>query len=500
MVHTSYTITGNVKAKADVCVIGSGAGGAAVAGELAKRGARVIIIEEGGHYTPDMFVRKIAPSFKNLYQMSGMRVMTGESFIPLPGGRCVGGSTLINSAICFRAPDYIFETWAEKYGLSELSPEAFAKAYDGVEAVIKVAQCDPEVVGENNLIFKRGAEALGLKGNLLWRNAPDCMGCGVCQFGCPIGAKRSMDISYIPVALAAHAELYADARAEKLVVHNGRVKGLKGSILDRSSGKPKFSFEIEAPKVVLSGSTIGSPIFLQKNEIANSSGQVGKNLHVHPGAGAAGLFTELIEGWKGIPQGYYLEDYRDQGILVHTFFGSPDIFYAQMPFIGHEGKSIMSRYKNMAGCGAIVSDTGTGEVKVGSGWKPKIKYNPSKKDLKRLTLSIGVIGKVYFAAGADSVICAVHGAGIIKNEKELDKLVAKPLPQRSMLLYASHPMGTCRMGAKKEDSVIGPNFMTHDVENLFIADGSVFPSSLGVNPQLTTMAVGFLAAESISGI
>ncbi|HEX9578935.1 MAG TPA: GMC family oxidoreductase N-terminal domain-containing protein, partial [Myxococcales bacterium] len=316
----------------------------------------------------------------------------GKVIVPLAAGRAVGGSTFVNSAICFRAQDHVLREWERDFG-SPWTPARMAPLFDEMEQALDVQKIHPAIARNNSLVFKRGAEKLGLPGDFISRNAPGCVGCGVCQLGCPIGGKGSVDKNLLPSAIERGADVYSEVRARDLRVERGAVRGVSAEILDGNDGATG-SIEVEAEKVFLSAGAFGSPQILQRNRLCNQSGQVGENLHVHPGQAAAAIFDEEIRYWDGVTQGYYvhLED-----AILETFTGTPGLFWAALPL----GQMSLRRLKHAASAGCMIRDRGKGRVRVqGDGRLPDIEYELADEDRLRFIRGARELARIYFAAGA----------------------------------------------------------------------------------------------------
>jgi choline dehydrogenase-like flavoprotein len=483
----------------DVVICGAGAGGAACAAELSRRGLKVVMLEEGHRYEPRSFRASYGWALNHIYADKGSRIVEADTLYPMPAGRGVGGSTLINSAICYRAPDHVLDHWATDLGLEALSPEKLAPIYARVEETIGVVEMDPLQARANNLFVKRGAERLGLDGAFIHRNAPGCVGCGVCQLGCPSGGKGSVDRNFIPEAEELGAQVFADSKVEEIIVEHGRAIGVRAGVHDIETDRPIGTRLVKARAVVLSAGTVGTPLLLLKQDLANRSGQVGRNLAIHPAVGTYGFVPEAINSWDGVPQAYAVFLDRAAGILLQTYNAPPEIFFSALPWSGIEGMRKMRRLKNVAMCGGLISDKGGGVVKVGRGGKAKIEYTLDDGDRKKLIGALRGIVRILFAAGATEVYPGIGDGGDAWVTEENDALarLADDVPERELHIYASHPMGTCRMGNDPKTSVVGPTGRTHDVEGLYIADASLMPTSLGVNPQMTVMALGILVGRQL---
>jgi choline dehydrogenase-like flavoprotein len=491
--HAGAAMGGDLALECDVVVIGTGAGGAVVAKELAEKGVAVVLVEEGHYFGREDFTGRSFPMQRAMYRAGGATFAIGNTYIPVPIGQTVGGSTTVNSGTCYRAPDRVLNEWVHDLGLDELSPDALAPYYDKVEATLGVAPGRPEFLGGCARVIARGCDAIGFtKHHPLRRNAPDCDGKGVCCFGCPTDAKKSMNVSYVPAALKAGAELFYGCKVERIVVENGRACG----VVARAKGAG-HRLTVRARAVVVSCGSLVTPILLEQNGLCGSSGELGGNLSIHPAAGCMAEFDEQINGWDGIPQGYAIEDLHDEGILFEGATIPLEISMVLMPYVGKRLIDLAEGFDRIAGFGFMVEDTSRGRVRLVGG-RPVITYVLNGKDVARMKKGVEVLTRVFLAAGAKHVISPIHGHREIRSEADLDKLRAARVSARDFEMSAYHPLGTARMGRSPSKSVVGPDHQTHDVAGLYIVDGSSVPTSLGVNPQITIMAMATRAAEKIA--
>ncbi len=479
--------------EADAVVIGAGPGGAGAALAMAEAGLRVIVLEEGRSWAPNQFEPSATWAFQHLYAGRGSRTTTGNCVIPLPGGRGVGGGTLVNSAICFRTPPRILAEWRDVHGCARLTDAHMEACFTRIWSTLGVSVNPPEIQRENNHIFRVGAERLGLRGAWLARSAPGCVGCGTCQQGCGSGGKSSADKTFLSEAIATgRVAVHADCRVDGVETSGGGVRAVGGRTMLPGRYTPAGTFRVSARVFVLAAGAIGSPRFLLANGLADRN--VGEHLRIHPTSGLLGRFTHAIEPWRGVTQGYYV-DCWDEGFLLQTYSAPPDQYYLTVPLPADESLAFMRDLRHYASAGVVVHD----EDSVGAVRRGSIAYNLGELDRKRLLAGLRRSAAVYFAAGATEVLTAVHGAPRVRSPDEIDTVLHDDLPAHDIGLYASHPMGTCRMGADPAATVVDPDGRVWGWDNLHIADASVFPTSLGVNPQVTIYALGLTIGAAAAG-
>jgi choline dehydrogenase-like flavoprotein len=497
VIYEGKDISQEVKESAEVCVIGSGAGGAVAAKELAEAGHSVVLLEEGGNYTTKDFSRSLVQTFSRLYRDGGTTVALGRPPVAFPIGRCLGGTTTINSGTCFRTPDKILRRWRREFGIEGIEPEQMRPYFERVEKIINVTPVNSGNMGKNGEIVLRGAKKLGYSSGPLLRNVKDCRGCGVCVMGCPSGAKQPTSVNYVPMAVEHGARVYCDARAEKILVKSGVACGVEGHILERETNKAKHKFSVMAKVVVLSAGAIHSPLLLLRNKLANSSGQVGKNLRLHPGLGVSALMDEEVNGWLGVPQSVYVDEFIDEGIMLEGAFVIPPICAAQLPYSGEKAKDLMFHYKNIALFGTMVFDETRGRVRPGVLGRGLITYNMIREDVKKATRGIAYDAEIFFAAGAKKVFPYIPWMPEMTSVKQVHEILRRGLKPSELKTMAFHPMGTCTMGIDRRYAVVDPYSESFDVKNLFVCDASIFPTCLGVNPMVSIMAFANRSADYI---
>jgi choline dehydrogenase-like flavoprotein len=481
----------NLALRVDVCVIGSGAGGAPIAKELAEAGLSVAMLEEGEHYTTDDYSARPRDMSALLYRDGGQIATIGVPPILLPLGLSVGGSTQVNSATCFRTPPAVLAMWRERFGLEQLTPAELDPYFRRVERELNVSHTPAEIAGRNAAVVKRGADALGYSGDFVYRNVRGCVGSGVCNFGCPTAAKQHVGVTYVPKAWDAGATTYSGTRARRLVIDGRRVRAVEA---ETASGR---RLQVGCDLVVIAAGTIHSPLLLRRNRIEDRSGQIGRNLSLHPATGVRALFDEPIEMWAGVPQSYYVDEFADEGIMLEGAAGTPDWIATSLPYFGERHRELMESVRFLSQFGIMVSDGSRGRVRELRGTL-LVQYDLDRRDTERFKRGIEILADIYWAAGARRVYPPIAGLPELR-PGEMELLRSLELRPQQLSLIAFHPLGTCRMGGDPARAPVDADGRLRGYEGIYVADGSIVPSSLGVNPQITIMALATRIAFKLAG-
>jgi choline dehydrogenase-like flavoprotein len=494
---------GDLHERADVCVIGSGGGGAVAASELAAAGLSVVVLEQGHHWTSADFTQREEEMLPRLFEEAGMR-QTADGGVIVLQGRNVGGSTVHNLCYAFRTPPAILAMWREAHALPELTDESMAGPFERVEKNLKVKPILEHEVNTLNRLIRQGSEALGYSGFVTHHNRENCVQSGYCILGCSYDAKQSMLVTYVPSAEAAGARIYASARAERIELAGGRAARVLGHAVD-GAGRSGGRIEVEAKVIVLAAGAIASPDLLLRSGIANSSGQVGRNLHLHPSILTAGIFEEEIHPYRGIPQSYYVDEFIDlerdphRGVILMPITGFPILTSASLPGFGRSHYEHMRTFSRTAGLLALLHDASSGSVEPGKSLsKPVIRYSLDDDDARQLAEGLVHCVEVLHAAGAREVLVPYNEAPLsLAPGDDLSQILRRGVTLGEIPVASTHPQSTCRMGGDPATSVVNAFGESHDVPGLFVADMSVFPTSLGAPPQVTTAALADRSARHI---
>lgn len=491
-VRSGWAQRGELALGADVVVVGSGAGGMVVAAELAEAGRSVIVLEEGP-YVANAEYGSMRPSesLRHVWRDGGMSVAIGVGDSPsinVTMGRAVGGSSLVTGGVCFRVPDSVCRVWAREMGLSDLTPEGLDPYYRRVEEAVHVEEVPVDLRSRSTALFAEGAERLGISVKSMKRNTRGCNGCGRCNFGCPHGAKMSVDLSYMPRALARGARIWSDTLVEQVRVEHDRVIGVRGRFLNREGGKPGDAFTVRASSVVVAAGAVHTPLLLARSGLAGRSGMLGRNLTLHPGFRVFATFDERVAGWQGALQSTFIDDFEPDGITLTSLFVPIGVLAATMPGIGPEHVQRAKEIPHLAMFGGIIHDHGGGRIWRVPGREPVISYRMDRGDRAKIPTIIRRMAEIFFAAGAKQVYLPVMGLAPVDADG-LRAVDLEHVPARRIECSSQHPLGSCRMGTDPDTSVVDPFGRVWGVKGLYIADGSIVPTSLGVNPQLSIMTL-----------
>lgn len=462
----------------DVVVVGSGAGGATAARVLAEAGLDVIVLEEGSLWDASSYTTDPLEALARMYRDGGLTVLEGRPAIPLPLGRCVGGTTVINSGTCPRTPPDVLARWQTDHGIP-WAPELEAE-FDSIERDLAVTALDESAWGANAMPCRRGADALGAANRPVHRNAGAVVRCGTCPTGCAIDAKQAMHVSELPRAVAAGARIRADVRVERIAMRGGRAAGVETQTADRP-------YRVHARAVVLAGGAIGTPELLLGHGM---NGDLGRNLHVQPACWVGARFDEDVRGWDGVMQSWHVDEWRRRGVFLEATF-TPLPFGAHwLPGVGGAFKERVADLAKLAVVGVHLADESSGRVRLRAG-SARLGYRLTGADAERLGFGIARAADILFAAGAREVFPQVAGVESISAGGQ--RTFEQGMKPARLRLEAFHPMGTAAMGAVTDEAG-----ELRGLPGAYVADGSLLPTALGVNPMITIIAMARRVARGLA--
>jgi len=487
----------------DVCIVGSGPGGAIVASRLAEAGARVVVLEEGGHHGKDEFDMQEATAYPRLYQDRGNRA-TADLSISVLQGRAVGGGTVVNWTTSFRTPDDVLAFWRDKEGAA-LTPEVLRPHFEEVERRLGIQKVDLEEVNANNRALYDGCKKLGWSVDTISRNVRGCLRTGYCGMGCPVDAKQSAALTYLPDAVSRGATVYADCRVRRIEWSGKRAHAVIGEVLHPGTQEQTGrTVRVEPRIVVVSGGALNSPALLLRSGLAQ--GAVGRKTWLHPAVAMLALYREPIEGFYGAPQSvashHFAQRGTDAGFFLEAAPVHPMLAGLAFPGFGPQMTGQMGLLPHVSVSVALMIDGfGDGEeggtVTLRPDGGPRLDYPQGPRHFECFRASMKALARAHLANGALRLSSLHVPAVTVTSEKDLAALAAAPLGPNRCGVFTAHQMGGCRMGADPARSVVNPELRHHFVENLWVADGSVFPTGLGVNPMESIYAVSSWAAQHV---
>ncbi len=492
---------------ADVVIVGSGAGGAIMAAELAEAGQRVLVLEEGPHLLPEELGRmRPTQTVRRGWREAGMTFAypVGDSpMVNVMMGRCVGGSSVMTGGVCFRTPDEVLNEWAEDHGLHELLPSRMEPYFEEVERRSHIEVVPESLRSRSTVLFAEGAARLGYSLLPNHRNTSGCDGCSRCNFGCPHQAKYSVDLTYLPRALRAGASVLSDCLVERVLTAGERAVGVSGRVLS-ADNRRRRRFTVRARRVILACGALHTPRLLLDSGLGEGLPALGRNLTLHPSFRVMARFDEPVHGWRGALQSAHSPAFSHERITLMSVFIPAGVLAATMPGIGPAYVERARQIPNLAVFGGMEHDDPGGRVRayspllgLGGLWKPRephLSYQMSSRDRRAVSRLLRVLAETFFAAGAREVFLPILGgipgakAGAISAD-QLRRLDLDRVPARRLECSSQHPLGTCRMGRDRDRAVVDSTGQVFGLRELYIADGSILPTSLGVNPQESIMAM-----------
>ncbi|MDL2358095.1 MAG: GMC family oxidoreductase [Pseudomonadota bacterium] len=495
---------------ADVVIIGSGAGGGVTAEILALAGLKVVIVEEGALKSSKDFKMREAEAYPALYQESAAR-KTRDKAINILQGRTVGGSTTVNWTSSFRTPPGTLAYWQRHFGLAGYTEQALAPWFDMMEQRLSVAPW-PSAPNANNDVLQRGAAALGIPTGAIRRNVKGCWNLGYCGMGCPTNAKQSMLVTTIPSALDHKATLVTRARADKLVFRGDAVDHLLCSALEADGLAPNGrTLTLRAKHFVVAGGAINSPALLLRSNAPNPHGLLGTRTFLHPTVVSGAVFEQRIDGYAGAPQTIYSDHFLGTapingpiGYKLEAPPLHPLLLATTLAGFGEAHLQMMQQFPHVHAMLALLrdgfhADAPGGSVALQGNGAPVLDYpiSPFMWDgVRRALLSMA---EIQFAAGATSVQPMHEQAGRYTSWAAAKAGIAA-LPYKILVtrVVSAHVMGGCAMSADQRLGVVGPDGRYHGVRNLSVHDGSLFPTSIGANPQLSIYAITARLASTLA--
>lgn len=489
-----------VEIEVDFAVVGSGAGGAAAAVVLARAGHRVAVVEAGPWRAPEDYPSGTYGAMRDLFVEWGSLVTQSRALWPIMQAGCVGGSTVINSAIVVRTPADCFERWEREYGVraAPLARRVW-EHQDRIERELFASVVEVDARGLSNTRAMDGAQALGWPSHTMVRYVRGCEGSGQCFQGCTKRRKQSTNVNYIPEVVERGGYVLSCAPVERVVFESDRATGVRGRFRDPTSRRWASRFTVRARRgVLVAASAVNSPVLLARSGLRSRA--LGTLFRAHPGTGVFGLYDDPIDSNLGTPQGFACSAFRhDPGVKLETLAIAPEMVPSRLPGGGRELVRRFRDARKLAMWVAAVRAESAGTVKPGLFGGPVVRYGLDDPDMRRLRAGLGMVARLHFAAGAKAVISGIAGLPYAVGPDEIRLIEEGPLDPRSYVAVLSHLFGGCPMSSDPRQGVVNGRGRVHGVEGLYVVDASAIPTTLGVNPQHTIMGLASVWAEDLAG-
>ena len=500
MIHHLDDVRAGFDVSCDAVVVGSGAGGAVAAENLAAAGMDVVLLEAGPKLSARDKTRDGPMFMARNYFEGGLRMIGGSSQVPSMQGRCLGGSTVVNSAIMFKLPPWVRQIWADEDGLHDrLLDASLERAFDRVMARSHVAPTPMAVMGRKNLLVRGVLTRAGIPSKPLPRAVKGCRGGGACITGCAGEAKQSVDLTYVPGAVRAGARVFTCAPVEAVITEGARAVGVRGHVVDPDGRARLAPFVVRAEQVVMAAGVMATPVILLKSGITGG-GLVGKTLYMHLSCAAVGIMEERVDPWIGATQGWGAISPDIQGLKYEALWAPPSLIMVKYGDLGARWLEQLRDAKHVCIVALVYRGACRGRVKANRDGSPNMKLWIPPHAVHEMMRGLKPVVESFLDGGARRVNTGIWGAPDFTSKGQTDYLLRRSIKARHVDMTGNHVFGSCRMSADPKRGPVDPDGKVRGVEGLYVVDSSVFPSPSAVNPQATVMALSDVISRRLAGL
>ncbi|SEF91180.1 GMC family oxidoreductase N-terminal domain-containing protein [Marinobacterium lutimaris] len=510
MIIQGHEIFSPLKLKTHSVVVGSGAGGGVAAYHMASAGLDTVVLEEGGYFQAKDFNQREEDMMPALYRSAG-RQMTTDGLIYVWQGSTFGGSTVINTADATPIEAEVLHHWQQKFGLNELTEDNLAASYERVYKTLNVHRLEEKILNRNNKVLLETANRLGYKAGVFNSNRKGCIGSGYCFQGCAYDAKQGTNLTYLPMASDLGARIYTDVRVDRIEPISDNRYRIHASVVERGTRRFRHPVEIDCERIIMAAGTVHTPAILKRSGLDKGLPQLGKNISLQPQIGLSATFPDedKMTSWRGAPQSIYMSEFDDNhaehglgGFRMEGVGGMAGVFAQFSNKIGLDHKRMMEQFPSTHYSALLVPDQPSGsldwEWAADGSVKPKIQYSLTAEWKQRFKRGFKTAAEFLFEAGAKEINCNSPVFGSITSPDQLSRVDDFPLEPGLVALTSAHVQGSCRIGVNADQGVVDQNLKLHNLDNIYVVDGSVMPTTASTHTMIPIMVMADRAMHKLA--
>lgn len=497
MIHELEDVRGGFDVDADAVVVGSGPGGAVAAANLARAGLKTVVLEAGPEVRPEDMTRDAPLFLARYFWEGGLRMISGTSLQPSLQGRCLGGSSVMNSAIMLPLPEWVREAWRTETGYDCFVSGELEDSYQRVFERLRVGPTPYSVLGRRSLLVRDALAKAGIPGKPLPRAVVDCEGCSDCLTGCAGGHKQSVDRNYLRAAEADGAWIFTHSTVERVLTRAGRAVGVRGTVVAPGSWERLARFEVRAPIVVMGAGALHTPVILQQSHL-DANRTVGSTFYAHIGGGLVGVMDEVVDPWVGATQGWGAISDEIQGMKFECLWAAPSALMVRWGDVGRPFLRRLDEVKHATVIAVVYRGRVHGDVRPKASGMPRARVFVPEDEARVVLRGMKLAADALLAVGARYVHTGITGAvDEMRSREDTESLLHPRIRAEHMAMTMNHVFGSCRMS---RDGAVDEHGALRGVKGVYVMDASVFPSPSAVNPQATIMALSDLTSRKLAGL